>query len=70
MNTAATTFADAVKGSRGTVVFGAGVPAVTGDIIHAQGDHLVVETSDRDGYETIVVPVASIAYYRFAREDA
>ena len=68
------TFPHAIEGSRGTLVFGAGVPALTGEITHVSDDHVFIEVpqkTDQDRYpDVIAVPVASIVYYRFAADDA
>ena len=68
------TFPYAIDGSRGTLVFGAGVPAITGEITHVSSDHVFIEVPqkvDQDKMPAVIaVPVASIVYYWFADEDA
>lgn len=61
------TFERDVEGSRGTVVFGNGVPAVTVDV-ESVGDGYLGCVDQRTG-DMLLIPAASIAYYRFANED-
>lgn len=65
-------FAYSIEGSRGTIVFGNGVRAVTGDIVKAHDDHVEVEvprSHPAGTHDIVFVPVAAIAYYRFADDD-
>ena len=67
---APTTSADAfvrhIDGSRGTLAFGNGVPALTGALYAVADDVVQIETDDG---EMCVVPVSAIVYWRFSSDD-
>lgn len=55
------TFAQLVDGARGTVVFGAGVPALTGFVEATGADHLILENQGI----AYAIPLASVVYFRY-----
>lgn len=67
-------FGRVIDGSRGVVVFGNGVHALVGEVAHTgEDDYIIVEGNISGVFDqpprTYAVPLASIVYYAFAREE-
>lgn len=64
------TFGKIIEGSEGTVVFGNGIPAVTGEVAEVADDYFLFDTTSRTDKkgDRLAVPFASVVYFRFAQE--
>lgn len=72
MTVAPYSLGEAVEGSRGTVVFGNGVPALTGEVVRATSDHIALAVGDDVQGRAVrryVIPLTSIVYYRYSDDD-
>lgn len=58
-------FANIIHGSRGVVYLGQGSASKFGEIVEIGDDYVLLDTE----VNRYVIPVSSIVYWRFARED-
>ena len=74
------TFIRNVEHSRGTVVFGSGIDALTGEVLSVGEDYLTLETpaqgpQNRSGQSMTppmihLIPLSSVMYFRFEGEGS